>query len=1043
MKGYNIIIGTIIFCLSMASTAAIAQSEKYKLTGTVVEPIYNEPVAGAVISVTGLTRSVTTDKNGEFSVLLNNNEGEVSVWSPGYYTNVQPIEKRTNIHFVMMRDDKLNYAEIMTVPFKGSIPEREKQTSLTSIAKSSITMNKNSVDQTFLNIPGLQVIQKSGMPGEGSFFSLRGVNTITSNSQPLLVVNGVPYMPDAQESGVIGGYSKDILGGLDAHDIENITVLKGADAAMYGSLGSNGVIMIETDKAVDLDTKVEFYGQYGIDWNQSTLPVLDVDNYKKYITSVAMTKYDDMANILSTFPYLSDDNDYYYKYLYNNNTNWQNEIYKPSFSTNNILKIKGGDAIAKYDFSLGYSKRGGQVEGTNSDKYYARLNSDVNLSRKVSLFSTLQMAYIQNSLQEQGLLEGTNPLLAALKKGPLFSPYEKDADNNLLPDYAVIRDGSGNLITNNSVSNPLAIVKTVNMEDRIYDVLLTTGMKYEINKDWTTRIVGGLYYNHATEKGFIPGVSNQTIMPSSDSIAENTSRVAQKEVLNLYISGDAVYQHSFGLHQLRAAFGGQATVNSTEYNASKGVNTSSDYYKTLYYTSSSGGRSIYGYTDKLNWMNFHAAANYNYNHLLGAGLTLSYDGASSVGEDAARFRLYPAVNGVAYLKNLPGLNNMDWLNALNVRAEYSITGNSRYSSTLSKYSYVNKIFRSVSGVVRAGIPNTGLKPELNKTLNIGLDFSAWNHRFDLNLDIYHTINSDLILPKSSSSAYGTNYIYDNAAKAKNDGIELSAQIALIQTKNWRWYVGGSISHNKDKVTSLGGQDNTVITNEDGSAVVTAVGGHVYEFYGYKTAGIFSTSDEATKAGLTSYNGESFEAGDVHFVDQNGDGVIDNNDRVSLGSANPSYYGTFFTELQYKDFKLNATFSYSHGNKMYNALRRNMEAMSGFTNQLNSVNRRWFEEGQETDMPRAAYGDPMGNNRFSDRYIEDASYLKLKEIMLSYSFKFMGGTTVYVSGENLWTATKYLGLDPETSYSYDASLRGFDYGKIPSARSLKVGFKIQF
>ena len=1023
MKRKNIL--SILLALGI-SLSAFSQATGYKLNGIVVEPLHNRPIPGAVISITGLKQSVTTTEDGTFSVILPENKGEVSVWSPGYETNIQPIMKRSSMRFVMTRDDKL------------------KQTAVNALSKKAILPHYNSVTQALKNIPGAQVIDMSGMPGEGSFVSFRGLNTITSESSPLYVVNGVPYMPDNEQSGIIGGYTKDVLGLFDAHDIESIVMLKGTDAAKYGSLGSNGVILIETDKAVDLDTKVEYSGQYGIDWNQSKLPVLGVDGYKDYISSVALTKYTDMANVLSVFPYLVDDPDYYYKYLYNNNTDWQNTIYKPAFNTNNVLKIKGGDAIAKYDFSLGYSRRGGQVEGTHSDKYYARLNCDVNFSRKVSLFATLSMSYTKNQLQEQGLISQTNPLLAALKKGPLFSPHKKDANNNLLPDYATIRDDDGNLIVNNSVSNPLAIVNDLNMEDRIYDILLTTGLKYKVTQDFSLDATGGLYYNYADEKGFIPGVSNKTIMPSDDQVADNTVRAAEKETMNFYFKINGDYQKIFNkVHALNASLGAQMTINSTEYDAGQGINTSSDFYKTLYYTSASGGRKVWGYNNKLNWLSFYATGKYTWNHLLGTGITLSADGASSVGDDTNRFTVYPAINATWYASNSPWLRDLTWLNKLNIKADYTITGNSRYASTLSKYYYVNNIYRSISGVARAGIPNTKMKPERNKTLDLGLDMTLLNNRIDLTFDYYNTRNENLIMPQAISSAYGTDCMYDNLAKTKNTGIELGLQVALIQSKNINWYVGGTLAKNKNRVVSLGGQENMVINNSDGSAVVTEVGHPAYSFYGYQTKGILASDAEATAAGLTSYNGTSFKAGDVHFVDQNNDGVIDDKDRVALGNADPVYFGMFFTNIQYKGFKLQAIFNYSKGNKMYNALRRNMESMSDFTNQLSSVTRRWFYQGQQTDMPKAEYGDPMGNNRFSNRYIEDASFIKLKDVILSYTFKFMGSTTVYVSGQNLWTSTKYLGLDPENAYSYDASLRGFDYGKIALPISFRFGFNIQF
>lgn len=229
---------------------------------------------------------------------------------------------------------------------------------------------------------------------------------------------------------------------------------------------------------------------------------------------------------------------------------------------------------------------------------------------------------------------------------------------------------------------------------------------------------------------------------------------------------------------------------------------------------------------------------------------------------------------------------------------------------------------------------------------------------------------------------------------------------------------------------------------DGSAVISEKGQALYSFYGFKTNGVFATDQDAATADLKNAAGASFAAGDIIFIDQNNDNIIDDRDRVNLGNANAKLFGSFNSTLQYKNFELSAIFGYSYGNSMYNAVRRDMESMSDFTNQLVSVSNRWMSQGQETNMPRAVYGDPMGNARFSDRWIEDASYLKLKELTVSYKFNFLNGTTVYLSGENLFTITNYLGLDPETMYSYDASLRGFDYAKIPLPRSFKLGFNIK-
>lgn len=1021
--------------------AGFAQRNSQKLEGKVLEPYNNNPIQGAVISVSGLSTSVKTDSLGQFSVELNSLKGEISVWYPGYYTNVQPIDGRNSIKVMLIPEEKSGYSETMLLPFKGSTNIREKQSNLFSIQKNDIKLSESNIEQILAKIPGMEVIGKSGMPGEGSYFNLRGANSMTANSSPLIVLNGVPYMPDMNESGIIGGFSRDILNSIHPRDIQNITVLKGSEASMYGSIGSNGVIMIETEKAVDLDTKVEFSTQFGVDMNQSKLPVMGVTDYKNYIGNVALTKYDDMANVLTLFPYLVDDQNYYYKYLYNNNTDWQNLIYAPGFTTDNVLKIKGGDAIAKYAVSIGYKNKGGQMKGTNFSKYYASLNSDVNLSRKITFSSSLSMSYLNYNVQEQGMLPETNPMLAAMKKGPLFSPYKKDADNNLLPDFASIHDIDGNLIENNMVSNPLALVNTVNGNQHDYDIRINAGLNYKINENFSLNGIMGLYYNFSRQNMFVPGVTEQSIMPLFYKLANNTVRSAQGFTYNTYFNVNANYNKTFDdIHRIKASVGAQIAMNYSEYDAGTGYNTANDFYKTLGYITSSS-RNYFGYNDAWNWMNYDANVQYIYNQQIAVGATASFDASSSTGPAANLFQVYPSINATWMSKNSV-LRDVDLINKLNVRAEYATSGNSRFSSSLSKYYYINKVYRELSGLTLAGIPNTEIVPELNQTLNFGFDLSMINNRLDITADVYSTTNSNLIIPVSVSAAYGTDYLYKNAATAQNTGIEVGAQFALIQSKELKWYVGGTISSNANKVKSLGSQTKMIMEMSDGSAIVSEVGQPLYSFYGYQTDGVFSTTQEAVTAGLKNAAGNYFSAGDVRFIDKNNDNIIDDRDRVNLGSANPTLFGNFNTSFQYKNFELSAIFGYSVGNKMYNAVRRNMESMSDFSNQLISANRRWVSEGQITSIPRAYYGDPMGNSRFSDRWIEDASYLKLKELSLSYNFNFMGGSTVYISGENLFTVTKYLGLDPETMYSYDSSLRGFDYAKIPLPLTFKIGFNVK-
>ncbi|MFA9392146.1 MAG: SusC/RagA family TonB-linked outer membrane protein [Prolixibacteraceae bacterium] len=1017
------------------------------ITGKVVSPYNNAPIAGSVITSSDGSVQVVTDSTGNFSIEVPSLSPTLEVWAPGYYSQSRPAISAQML-FVMIPQDKLNYNETFLTPFerKGL---QNKATAGTNLSKSDFSKGGLFINNVLEGaIPGLQVIEGSGMPGEGSYMNARGINTLIGKASPLIIIDGVPFIPDMSESPVIGGFTSNIFNAYSAADIKNITYLKGAEAAMYGSMGSNGILIIETDDATDLETRVSFVSQYGMSENSRTMPLLGIGDYKSYLGDVALTYFEDMGDILTEFPFLQDDPNYYYNYLYNNQSDWQSMVMNPAFTTENILKIKGGDAIAKYDLSFGYLDKGGVVKGTGLSRYNMRLNSSINISQKINLFASMSLAYLTNNLQEQGIIPQTNPIIASMAKSPLLSPYRKE-NENILPDYATIRDEDGNVRVGDAFSNPLAIVNTTNISSEGSDVVMNGGINYNVTGNFKLSGVIGLYNQYTRSEVFVPGVSNGSIMPLEDGLANNTVRDGIRETFNMYYSVNGRYQKTFAKrHALSLVSGWQMLTIRKEFDAGEGRNTSSDFYKTLDNVNSIG-RSFYGYIYKWNWMNAFTQANYTYNDLYSAGLTFSFDGSSSTGNATSQTGFFPALNVAANLHNLPVFSNQSAMNNLVVRAEYVKTGNSEFHSNLSDYYYHNQVFRELSGIVRDNIPNTKLSWENTSTLNAGLDFSGFKHRLDVTLDVYHQLSSDVILAKSISPAFGMDFTYDNLAQIQNQGIELGLQAYIIDTRRFDWLIGGTLANNQNKVMSLGGESDKIIEFQDGTAVITREGEAVYSFYGYQTDGVYSTSADAESSGLTDFAGNSFGAGDMRFVNVNdSDSKIDDQDRVIIGNPNPDFFGRVYSTISFGRLSLFANFIYSYGNDAYNGLRREFETMDNFGNQLISAQRRWQTEGQITDLPRAIYGDPMGNGRFSDRWIEDASFIKLKELTLSFDLKrgdlnFLQGGTIYISGENLLTLTKYLGFDPEFSYSYSPYKQGLDLAKVPVMRTLKLGFKLHF
>ena len=1019
-----------------------------KLTGKILSAT-NQPVEGAIVTVLD-TMNVTTNKEGafQFEVKDLSKAGEISVWAPGYFSVKQLIRERSNIVITLIPENQYKYNETMILPFRreGEM-QLEDYTAATNIAKKDFMPGTTKIDRALTGqVAGLQVKRSSGMPGEGSYYNLRGIRTLTGDNAPLIVINGVPHMPDKTPSALIDGFTRDIFQFYHLQDIQNITILKGAEAAMYGSMGSNGVILIETDGTAsnDLETRVSYYGSYGINWNDKRMPVMGLDDYKQYLADMGMTISKDPQNFYNNFPFMQNPNDPRYNYLYNNNTDWQDLIYKNTASTDHLFRVEGGDNIAKYDLSLGYYRENGLMDNTSMERFHTLLNANVLVNKQLNIFATVGLAYMNGHYQMQGMDITTNPILAAYARSPFLSPYEKDREGNTLKTYASHFYGRSKS-RDYSVSNPLAIVNTLDSRNRQYDLNMKAGIAYNPFRELTLTGTVGLYYNYDNEHLFIPGASEATIVPLSDKYGLRNNAVSDGVAVTTNLN--ASYKKTFNyVHQLNAIAGWQLMTTKNEYDAGEGRNTGNDFYQTL--GSTIDGRRFLGYINSWNWTNFYGHADYTYNNMVQASVNIAVDAASSTGTDVARFYTYPSVGVTLLGKGWKPLLDATWLNKLNVRAEYGLTGNSRFSSQMGGYYYSTVPYMQLSTIVRSNIPNVSLKPEKNASLNLGLDLSVLNNRLNVSFDYYNNQISDMISAMPLSSVYGSVPYYANVGKLENTGIELSVQASLVRTRNFEWIVGGNITRSRDKIKSLGGEEQIVLSYDNGVQMVNRVGESPYQFYGYQADGVYSTQAEADAANLSNRTGRRYNAGDVRFVDQNGDNRIDDKDRILLGSAAPSYFGGFYTQLKYKGFALSAEFSYSKDNIAYNAVRQQLEAVSTTNNQSIAAVNRWTVEGQKTDMPKATWKDPVGNSYFSSRWMEDASYLRMKNVTLSYTFSktlwnFFRSGTIYVTGENLLTFTDYLGMDPEFSYSYAENMQGFDNAKLMQPKTVKMGVNLKF
>lgn len=1037
---------TVLAAVMTFVTVASASAEDVK--GRVVNTA-GQPVVDVVVTCSG-SRAVRTDADGNFDIKGVKDGAVLNFRCDGYYNNVQylPKAKTAPITIHLVETSATRYNESVVLPL-GTVEGSKQVAGIANINRKDFSLGSLTADKALKGeLTGLNVINKSGMTGEGAYLQMRGIRTLLADNAPLIVVNGVPYMPDLNESSVIGGYSRSAFQALNGQDIRNITLLKGAEAAVYGSMGSNGVIMIETDQATsdNMNTRISFNAVYGRNWNNSRIPLMNAAQYKNYISDMGLTYYPNMEQFFNNFTFLTDPASNK-AYLYKFDTNWQDELFKSSSTMDYLFRVEGGDAIAKYNISLGYMGDNGTIRDTHSDRYNAQINASVLVSKQFEIQAAINAAYLNGKYQEQGLSYETNPLLAAYRRAPILSPFASDMYGNTISSLNSYHYGA--IVDNNMrVSNPTAIVNSLNAKNRQYDLNGKLSLIYRplANLSFTGTV--GMYYNYNQEEAFIPGVTTPAIVPLMDQYGEarNTVRIGTNHTFNMFYGVTGNYDLNLTeKHKINIQAGFQSLMINTEYDASYGRNTNGDFYQTMGDTQALG-RNFSGYNNKWNWLNVFARAEYTFDNLFKVGVTSALDGSSSIGVDATRMSLYPAVEGVLMLKRIMGSSDM--VNKLNLYGNYTSTGNSRFSSKLGQYYYTSTPYQTVAGIIRANLPNTELKAERDNTLNLGIETSLFDNRLSMKVGYYNIQAKDVIMVGNNTPVLGTSEYYCNDAKMESKGAEISIVGTPVYTDKFKWTIGANLTTLENNVISLGNLDKITYTLSDGAEIVTEVASDPYSFYGYQTKGVFATTAEAESAGLVNKNGVAYSAGDVHYVDQNNDGIINEQDKVLLGSAAPTAYGSFFTRLEYKNFALDATFAYSYGNKAYNAVRRITESGLDFSNQSTSVIRRWSMEGQVTDMPRVIYGDPVGNNDFSDRWIENGGYLKLRDITLSYTltkplFNFIQGATVYVTGQNLITFTKYLGLDPEFSYSNSSMLQGIDYGKVNAPRAVKLGINLKF
>ena len=1036
------------------------------LHGVVVDQVSKKPLAGIQLKVLGYDRySAMTGADGKFTIKVPEFATTLFVHSPSFMSqqvaiNAKDTEKEIK---VLMMQEKFR-------------PMYSEGTTYTAQAGFDADAKDVTIESDIENILGADVrtVTRSAAPGIGASMFVRGLSSINANAQPLIVVDGVEQDMQQNRLSLHSGQINNILANIAPEDIASVKVLKNA-TALYGARGGNGVILITTKRGKSMATRIDANISAGVSLVPQLPTMMNASQYRNYATEILGTVPENInRDTPISFRFLNDDPNNYYYHTYHNDTDWTDYVYDTAMTQNYNISVQGGDDIGMYNLSVGYVKAESTAKNNDFDRMNVRFNTDISILYNLTTKFDISISRTNSKVFDDGAMEDlsagaiTSPTFLSLIKAPIVSPYQYNAIvggfTSLLCDYDDIYSQLG---SGYGLANPVAILNNANgdnknkAENTYFNVRVEPTWTINNNLSLTSMFSYTLDRNSQRYHRPFVGVPSFEIS-NLGTVTSMAASLFSKEI-NVVSDTHIDWKHQYGKHNL-AAFGGfKYTYFSFDDNNLKTEYNSTTNDKNPSLSASSGYQHIKGNNDVWKNLQWYGNVDYNYMNRYFATVSLSAEANSRFGAKSGdldlcgvAWALFPSVQLGWVMTNESWFPKNAGVNYLRVNAGYDMSGNDDISNYAARTSLSAVRFNyNAIGLQLTNIGNDEIKWETNHKFNVGLQAYMLNNRLGVDFNYYVNKTKDLLtLQTFKNPIGGINNYWTNGGEIKNEGFELSVTAKPVVTRNWNVEVGASVGHYANKVTKLPDGDYTSSVYGDNN-ILTSVGNPVGLFYGYKTAGVFATDAEAKAAGKDGYlymedNAglrNDFKAGDVHFIDQNNDGKISELDKVVIGDPNPDIYGNIFATINYKNLTLTMGWNYSLGNDVYNYQRSILNSGSTFYNQQVAEVAHWRYEGQQTDLPRLAYGDPMGNNRFSDRWIEDGSYLRLKTLNLSYkvpvpgSWTWLQGLTVWAQANNLLTFTKYLGSDPEFSIGNGVLYQGIDCGNIAQGRSFQCGVKI--
>ena len=1020
------------------------------IRGKIVNSV-NEPVANVSVAIEGsLAVPALTDETGVFSVKAISGDEWLNIEPSSIYKNKRIfLNKRTELVIYLSNENQSSgYDEISIL--SQSMLKRDIVSSYSELSMKNIKKTPTlSVDQYMQGrTPGVHVVNRSGFPGSGAFTLIRGVNSINATNQPMYIVDGIPLSSFGYFNSNIDGFSYNPLLIVNNFDISSTTIVKDpAILAAYGSKASNGLVIIETIDPSESKTVIEFDFRTGYSSAPSRqYPQLDAEHHKTLVNEILTSSGLFEETVRENYPelFLTSDDSRFINYQHN--TNWQDVIFNDASFMNLNLIVKGGDEIARYGLSFGYTNADGIIKNTGYDGYNLRFVSLVNIFQWLKMNAGVALNYSSSEMKESARVAQTSPILTSLGKSPMLNPYQYNNEGQEIIYLSPV--------DNLGVSNPQAVIDNYSATNDNIHFIPSIGIEATLNKDLLFNSQIGLTYNVLKELIFMP---NRGMELYYNEEAINVSKATNNALSSFYNNSYLKYKKAFRKsHVLSSTTGVNVLIDNYKQDWAIAKNSpENDQYRMLQ-NGTNNLREIGGTNRNYNWLSFYQNVNYSFRDKYIVSASASLDGSSRIGENAKNTMKISDVpfgffygGGVGWrVSSESFLNSASWLEELKLRLTYGITGNDDIGELNARNYYGAIKFRETVGLYPAIFPNEELTYESVSQVNGGLDISLLGSKLIANIDVYRSVTSNMLVYSSLEAYFGYDFRAENNGKVQNSGIDLGLLFRAIDKPNFNWDLQIAVSSLKNEITEIKG--DKLVTEIQGAEIVNMPGQQANSFYGYIFEGVYATTLEAESADLVNKRKTPFRAGDAKFADLSGpegnpDGVIDDYDKTVLGSSLPELFGGISNTFTYKRWELNAFVQFVKGNELFNYVRSQNESMKGLQNQSANVQSRWQYEGQQTMVPRAVWGDIQGNSSFSSRWIEDGSYLRIKNISLSYTLpnKFLAfkNAQFYITASNVFTFSKYLGYDPEFAYSHLQMEQGIDYGQTPQSRQFMVGFKL--